>query len=268
MLYNTRMKKNLILGTAWGYNLPKIASFVKSWKKYCADAHLILVVEPSTPRSKYDWLVEQGVDVRFFTAGQHLTTPIHNTRFYKYLDILLEEINVYDRVFLTDVRDVVFQGDIFSEVTEPGLHCFLEDGRTTCTEGFNRGIITHNFGEKVWEEFKDLPIICSGTTLGSIANVVQYISAMIDNRDPEKLTNTPDDQAVHIYILHKNLLPNTKHENCDGVATMALVPMPEILTLPDGRISVCGKTPAVLHQYDRFGFLVDHFKQLYLRGVY
>ena len=46
------MKQNVILGTAWKYKKELVAIFVESWKRYCADTKLILLVEPDIDQDK------------------------------------------------------------------------------------------------------------------------------------------------------------------------------------------------------------------------
>jgi hypothetical protein len=218
-------KENVILGTAWGYKIDQIAIFMESWKEHCSDtSRLIMLVEPDVPQDKLDYLLDMGADVRFFTAAYFIPSAIHNTRYFKYLDILLEHRGYFDQVFLTDVRDVAFQGNIFEEITEPGLHVFKEDHRWTCDERFNKYILTTNYGEAVAAEFKDKPIICSGTTLGDSESIMQYIVALMNERDLKKMAEVggiPDEQAPHNYIFHKDKLPHTKHDSGDGVGTIA-----------------------------------------------
>jgi hypothetical protein len=265
------MENNVILGTAWGYKFDQVAVFVESWKKYCSDTKLILLIEPDVKQEKYDWLLDMGVDVRFFTAGYFVPSAIHNTRYFKYLDILLENRSKFTRVFLTDVRDVALQGDIFAEIDQPGLHCFMEDPAWTCDERFNKYILTTNYGEAVAAEFADKRIICSGTTLGGSEDIIRYIVTLMNERGLEKMVKAggiPDEQGPHNYIFHKDKLPHTKQENGDGVATICLTHPDQIKILDDGRISVYGKTPAVIHQWDRHPNLVEHYNNIYLKGKY
>ena len=153
------MTKNLIICTGWGYKVDLIAVFVESWKKYQAEtADLIMLVEPDIAQDKLNYLLESGVDVRFYTAGYFIPSAIHNTRYFKYLDILLEQRGQYDRVFHCDVRDVAFQGDIFAEIQpqEGQVDLFVneEDSRANLGERFNKYILTTNYGEAVAKELE------------------------------------------------------------------------------------------------------------------
>ena len=156
---------NLVLGTAWGYKVDQIAVFVESWKKYMSNSSdLILLVEPDVAQDKLNYLLEAGVDVRFYTAGYFVPSAIHNTRYFKYLDILLEARGIYDRVFHSDVRDVAFQGNIFDEIqpkeNEADLFVNEEDPAANLGERFNKYILTSNYGEAVAKELEPNRILC------------------------------------------------------------------------------------------------------------
>lgn len=273
-------KPNLVLCTGWGYKTDLIAVFVESWKKYQShNSNLIMLVEPDIKQDKLTYLLESGVDVRFYTAGYFIPSAIHNTRYFKYLDILLEERGNYDRVFHTDVRDVAFQGDIFEQVPPPAefgvadLFVNEEDSRSNLSERFNKYILTTNYGEAVAKELENERILCSGTTLGSQEMMIRYIVTLMNQRDIKKMMEVggiPDEQGPYNYIFHKNLIQHTKLENGTGVGTLCLCPPNDLKILDDGRVSVYGKIPAVIHQWDRHimvPHLPDHYNNLYLKEL-
>jgi hypothetical protein len=272
------MANNLIMGTAWGYKVDQIAVFVESWKKYMADkAELLLLVEPDIAQDKLNYLLEAGVDVRFYTAGYFVPSAIHNTRYFKYLDILLEARGQYDRIFHCDVRDVAIQGDIFAEIPAPaeGADLFVneEDPRANLGERFNKYILTTNYGEAVAKELESNRILCSGTTLGSQEMMIQYIVTLMNQRDIKKMMEVggiPDEQGPYNYLFHKNLIPHTKLENGVGVGTLCLCPPTDLKILDDGRVSVYGRIPSIIHQWDRHNAvpqLINHYSNLYLKEL-
>lgn len=269
---------NLVLGTAWGYKVDQIAVFVESWKKYMSNSSdLILLVEPDVAQDKLNYLLEAGVDVRFYTAGYFVPSAIHNTRYFKYLDILLEARGIYDRVFHSDVRDVAFQGNIFDEIqpkeNEADLFVNEEDPAANLGERFNKYILTSNYGEAVAKELEPNRILCSGTTLGSQEMIIQYIVTLMNQRDIKKMMEVggiPDEQAPYNYLFYKNLIPHTKLENGVGVGTLCLVHPNQLQILDDGRVSVYGKIPSVIHQWDRHNLvphLINHYSDLYLKEL-
>ena len=272
------MTNNLIICTGWGYKTDLVAIFVESWKKYMPDVSMIMLVEPDIKQDKLNYLLEAGVDVRFYTAGYFVPSAIHNTRYFKYLDILLEERGQYDRVFHCDVRDVAFQGNIFEEIPAPtdgsaDLFVNEEDKRANLTERFNKYILTSNYGEAVAKELENERILCSGTTLGSQEMMISYIVTLMNQRDIKKMMEVggiPDEQGPYNYLFHKNLIPHTKLENGVGVGTLCLCPPDDLKILEDGRVSVYGKIPSVIHQWDRHNAepqLINHYSNLYLKEL-
>jgi len=271
------MTNNLIICTGWAYKTDLIAVFVESWKKYMPEVSMIMLVEPDIKQDKLNYLLESGVDVRFYTAGYFVPSAIHNTRYFKYLDILLEERGNYDRVFHCDVRDVAFQGNIFEEIKpkegEVDLFVNEEDPRSNLSERFNKYILTSNYGEAVAKELEKERILCSGTTLGSQEMMIQYIVTLMNQRDIKKMMEVggiPDEQGPYNYLFHKNLIPHTKLENGLGVGTLCLVPPSDLKILEDGRVSVYGRIPSVIHQWDRHNaepHLINHYSNLYLKEL-
>lgn len=259
--------ENLILGTAWGYQVDQIKVFVESWKRYSNKHRLILLVEPDISTEKFNYLIESGVDVRFFTSGYFIPSAIHNTRYFKYLDILLEHRGQFNKVFLTDVRDVAFQGDIFEMNFPDNLCVFMEDPDWNLSERFNRQILINNYGVSIANQLSEKRIICSGTTLGTAEQIINYIVTLMNERGIDKMVQVggiPDEQAPHNYILHNDLIPNHKVENGHGVATLCLVHPNEIELSKNELISVYGYsgTP-IIHQWDRHPNLVEFLYKKY-----
>lgn len=264
---------NVILGTAFGYSKDDLSLqvFIKSWKKYCQNEKLYLVVSPNIDKETYNWFLSYGIKLFFFTEAHFIPTSINDTRFYKYIDILLED-NEIDNVFLTDTRDVFFQGNIFDKIDSNGLHVFLEDSRWTCgSQEFNAGIIKTLFGLETLFELFYSEIICSGTILGDKKSILKHLMIMISQRPLDKIISDYNsgvkvsglDQGIHNFILHKNMISHIKHKNGEGVGTLAILPTSDIAVEETGLISVYGKTPPIIHQWDRHKILCDHLSSLY-----
>ena len=119
-------KKNLVLGTAIGYGVPEISIFVKSFREYTRIDEVMLVVDSSISIDVINFCIAHNIKYTPFEAYKFIPTHIQNSRYIKYLEILLDNIMRYDKVFLSDVRDVVFQGDIFDDLPEQFLYYFME----------------------------------------------------------------------------------------------------------------------------------------------
>lgn len=264
---------NLIIGTAWEYNLDEMNIFVQSWKKYCRNTELFMILSPRTEKKTIDWLSSFGIKTFMFAGGMYTPAKINYSRYFKYYDILYEHSKNIKNVFLTDVRDVVFQGNIFEHIRSPGLHCFLEDKSKKIGENyFDRSSVEIQYGNDTLQEIANLPIICSGTTLGDYNSIIQYVVHMLEQRQLKQILkdhmfniDCPGiDQAMHMYILHKNIIKNIKHENGDGVSTLALTEENNIHILPNNKISIYNnKISPVVHQWDRHLSIKNHLEKIY-----
>ena len=263
-------KKNLVLGTAIGYGVPEISIFIKSFREYNRIDEVMLVVDSSISIDVINFCIAHNIKYTPFEAYKFIPTHIQNSRYIKYLEILLDNIMRYDKVFLSDVRDVVFQGDIFDDLPEQFLYYFMEyEHDTIGNNAFNAEFIKRNYGNEVFELLKDANIFCSGTTLGDFNSILHYLFSLLAQRDCAKfmeLTREADEQGPHNYLFHFGNLRITPKANGDIVGTLGATASanPSAITRDGGRYIVNGRCPKVLHQYDRCAEIYDHFLKRYL----
>jgi hypothetical protein len=82
-------------------------------------------------------------------------------------------------VFFTDVRDTVFQGDLFARLAEPGLYVFQEQRPGTIAAcGWNSGWVKDCFGAEGLAKVGHNVVSCSGTTAGSWEDALAYVELM------------------------------------------------------------------------------------------
>jgi len=196
--------------------------------------------------------VSQAAKERLAHAVFHLFYRRH----LLYLQYLREQGRDYDRVFLTDCRDVYFQADPFSWNPSPGVHFCLEEpankiGR--CPHHIRW--IKSQFGQAMLDRMSGETVSCAGTTFGDIAGITEYLSCMVSlSMRARSLRENDGDQGIHNYILHEKLLPRvTVHENRRGpVLTLGPMQMADLKINPDGLVvDETGRLVPVLHQYDR-----------------
>jgi hypothetical protein len=256
--------KNLILGTAVHSDLNRLVPFVSSCKKFCPDSHLALVVAPNESAEVIEYLKQNNVQLIYFVSFFFIPTRIHNTRYMRYLEFLLE--NQFDQILLTDVTDVVFQGNPFEPRLSDGLHIFQEDDRYTCgTEDHNSSWLMANYGAEVLSQMKDAPIYCSGTILGSYAEVLHFLTLLLQERSPQKfieLGGREDDQGPFNYLIHFRKMDFRPHKNTDIVGTLILTDDSKIQINGDW-VEINGVRPSILHQYVKKPKLLEHFNRLY-----
>jgi glycosyltransferase involved in cell wall biosynthesis len=186
-----------------------------------------------------------------------LLPPLH-ARFFACLDAIEALYPRVERVFLTDVRDVVFQADPFT-FTEDKLWVFEEDIRAGMqfTE-LNRTWYLETFGRRAWRQIEHFPAICAGTVLGSREAVVRYLrvlTAVMVARPPV----VGGDQAIHNFVCRFGHVPAEIVPNETGaVLTLQSIADAELRYDDEGRVlNAAGKPYPILHMYDRVPQLRD-----------
>jgi hypothetical protein len=173
-------------------------------------------------------------------------------RYGHYRDVMRGPGCDADQVLLTDVRDVLFQGDPFKPAME-GLEVFLEDASLTIGgEQRNREWINGLYGSSEVAMIGREVASCSGTVAGRRDDILRYLGAMTREVDRHRRPLGSHDQGVHNHLLWRGQLdPVTIVRNGHGrVLTMGGVN--RVLRDDEGRVlNYDGTVPPILHQYDR-----------------
>jgi hypothetical protein len=176
---------------------------------------------------------------------------VQSLRYQHYLEHLLANPDV-ELVMISDLRDVVFQGDPFAGQLAD-LEVFLEEEHVRCsTPGFNSRWLRDLYGEEGLAALGDAVVSCSGVTIGSRDGMVGYLRAMVAEVGRHQVPLGAHDQGMHNWLLRTNQLGNvTVVANGTGrVQTMG--EQREIYLDLDGRVlNPDGSVPPVIHQYDR-----------------
>jgi len=186
---------------------------------------------------------------------------VQSYRFVLYNDYLNRQDDD-SNIFICDSRDVIFQKNIedYPVDREVDLYFFREDKITQDCE-YNTNWVTNidkQFPEeKFWDTIKDKPIICSGTTLGTMKGMKEYLRLMSSNLErfpsDHQLKNEPSDQGLHNYLYYMNklnlnvkVLTNKDNlVNTTGYSWMGMNKNKKIVN-DDWDVSY------IVHQYDRF----------------
>jgi len=257
--------RDAVLGLAMRYSVEQIAPFVKSLRRTGFDGDVILLVSEvgdDVIRFLADWGVTAEPFETYNPAGFYLAL----VRFFKYYEILMRGIYQkrarYDRVLLTDVRDVYFQARPFPETLEHEV-CFAMENPAqiigTCP--YNRGWIQAGFGDAVFTQIKDRRVTCSGTVLGSYAGIMRYLLKMQMlafklNRGARRHCGI--DQGIHNYMFYLEPEPGWGPlENGNHILTVG--GQTDLYRVDSrGEIrNLRGEVVPVVHQYDRQPALVE-----------
>ena len=190
-----------------------------------------------------------------------------NRRFFIARQLLRSLATPPDAVLLSDSRDVVFQADPFVTMHSG---CYTGQELNPLRDSpINAQWIRSTYGEAGFERLCDLPVLCSGVTLGSFRSVLAYLDQFCAEISRHAVARRSVlipiwDQAYHNMILRRDppadlvLMPWNSQ-----LATVGEVP-PQVLSVQsDGRIAVADAVPAILHQYDRHPAAVARVAALY-----
>jgi hypothetical protein len=255
--------RNLVMGLATNYTTRELGAFVRSLRATGYDGDVVLWtldVDPATEA----FLRANRIRQESFWEGQFLPmTPILARFFcyYHFLRALDRDGRPYRRVFLTDVRDVVFQADPFDTPMPKGLLAFLEDASQTIGScRINSSWVRQAFGEQRLRQIGRQRISCAGTLLGTWTGILNYllmIQLCAYECAPQIRFVFGIDQAIHNLLLCTGRLDQVALvENAKHVWSLHHVPGTDIFITPQGRIADSrGRVCPVIHQYDRHPIL-------------
>lgn len=238
---------NLIMGASVGLKEGDIAPFIQSLAMTGYNGEVVIFLPES--ESELSERLSSYVITQQFEDKLLNYMPIHALRYFLYNEYLKNKQTAYDKIMLSDLRDVYFQRDPF-DFDMSGLCVFLED-ITIGACPYNSSWIFALFNRETAEGMKDCQVSCSGITMGSSVSILDYLSIMRNYLLPPKQI-VGYDQGVHNYILYKGLLKDT-HIYTNGfgpVLTMGYMKRWE--KTEEGLLADHKGNPVnIIHQYDR-----------------
>lgn len=246
--------RNCILGLAAGYHYGDVRPFLVSLERAGYQDDCVLFVSETT--RDLERMKEHKVSVIPLKRAADLQHISYNAlRYFLYQDFLNRQDSPYEHILMTDVRDVIFQFDPFEFSWSEGLNCTLEDERMTIGQcPHNSQWVRGHLGTQALDDIKDAPISCSGTTVGSHAATIEYLTTMTNElrsyEPAERMAGY--DQGVHNHLLHTDKLNNvTLHDNSGPILTLGYT-QGEPPTDSEGRVlNTTGNPAHIVHQYDR-----------------
>ena len=238
--------RDLILGSTFRLGERQLLPFLDSLKETKYRGEVVFFVSVNEPQISR-FLQEKQIRVCFFDETLY-SVSIHVFRYFLYQKFLRTVANKYDRVMITDVRDVLFQRDPF-DFDMSSLNVFLEDvtiGRCP----YNSKWIGLRFGFIELIHLYNCTVSCSGVTIGRTQEMLEYLELMIRFLNPT-LNVLGYDQGVHNFLLHNHYIEPKAFNNRSGpVLTMGYAKKIRVST--EGLVlNEDGLTVNIIHQYDR-----------------
>ncbi len=288
---------NAIISAAAGYQPEDLDLFLNSTAKNCRNVKIFVIIyardfsrflERFKQLDAVEWVClpskfSKGSKFYYFPAACLLSKikyppenrfieslgrfPFHIAleRYFFALDILNKHKDCFDKVLLSDSRDVVIQKDPFDYPINE-LICGVEK-KTLGNCRFNADWINHIYGKKAVQEMNDWQVVCSGVSLGPTKQIEAYLIQICQEMWqylPKLLHRGWYDQGIHNRLVFAKKVKFKLKGNQDIIATLGYEDEANIKPDADSReVSVNKVYPAIVHQYDRFEHLVDFYKKIY-----
>ncbi len=266
------MKKNLVMGTAGGFDWDTLEPFVTSFVMNVKSAELVLFLKDISDFT-LDRLKRCGkgaLKIEPFEYREIKNIGIDRFKnFKRYVDLHGDD---YEQIFITDTRDVIFQKDIFESFKDCknflGYSTEADDIRGSKTGNrLNYNWIADSFGKEEADNLLDKKIVCAGgAVIGTPREVKIFLEIFLSkNFSSEKFAF---DQAAFNYLVWNNLLPieNLIENDIESgeIFSMATFVFLYPINIRGGKIlRGDGGIPAVVHQYDRHQELVKIVDGIY-----
>lgn len=267
------MKNNLILGLLNYYSFYDVNKFILSLKKtsYHGDV-VIFMGNGISPLSRH-FFKKHGIKALYFSNidvlpdnneakrlfGFVSPTTHNNYRYYLYYDFLKSNLDKYDKVLLTDVKDVLFQEDPFNFSLKKEL-CFVLEGKSKTIGDdviYNGPWIRTIYGEQGLERVRTNYISCCGTVFGTTKAVLGYLENMLQEMGKLKNASITLDQGIHNYLLYTGCFENYQLVSNDEGFVLTVSNEQNYYIDTKGIIRKLDGTPySVVHQFDRIKELI------------
>ena len=185
-----------------------------------------------------------------------------------YADFLKENKEKYNLVFTTDIRDVIFQKDIFKyfenkQNKKPFIGFTLEDInlRNPVNKHWVKQFCENN---EEYNEIADKQVISGGTIISSVDIFIEFAEILWQTL--EKFSNFFDQGAINYLIYYKNILNESVifMDNNGPIMTICVAKNNKITLDSDNNVlNFKGKVAYIVHQYDRKPDIVRKFNKKY-----
>lgn len=243
-------KKTLILGAAGGYVENDLSNFVKTLRNFYKKSVFFIVSNDIENQTK-KFFFKYKINLIYTKYNPKI---LYKKRYEIYYDFLIK--NKYDKILITDTRDVIFQADPFKNKLFDNLIFFLED-KIIKECNHNSRWIKKLYNKKELKNIEDCFISCSGTTIGKYNYIIEYLDIMKEHINKTRYIsinqNKGTDQGNHNFIIHNNILSNYKIlKNSDGYVATLSNSNPANFKYKKYFQNKNNKKFNIIHQYDRF----------------
>jgi hypothetical protein len=249
-------KKNLIIGAIRNYNWQIVAPFFRSYLNVGFKNCDCVMYVGNMLEETIEKIKECGVKV-YPIPEKYSNLSLINYRWKLYEDYLNENNGKYKLVLTADLRDSIFQKDLFKlyENHKPFLGISKED--LYLSEGMNREWLETAYGVDVAKSLRNKRIFCVGTLWGTVDKFIEASDMLWKKLGSEwSVKLNVIEQSVFNYLIYvEHFLSDylVISDNASGpVMTIGSTHYKYITFDSDDNIlNEKGEVAAVVHQYER-----------------
>lgn len=190
-------------------------------------------------------------------VARHFLDP-NTRRFVEFQLALGHRLPDFDRVLLSDLRDVVFQADPFQLIQDEGILFGLEDeGVRLGSHWANSRWLERVAGARIRDELADERVSCVGVVLGSGRVISDYLRQLVEVLTSPGI-NVANfhgaDTGGHNLVVRRSRLPGVRFADfhSGGILNMHGLRPECIRWNADGYLcDANGRTIPIIHQFDR-----------------
>ena len=246
-------QKNLIISLIKGYTWQIIKPFFISLISAKIQNYELVVFVDKLSEETLDKIKLCGAIIKDIPEKNLGFRDLIKYRWKLFPDFLKENKDKYNLVFATDVKDVIFQKEIFKyyNSTKPFISFNLED--TTLRNPLNKNWV-RNFCKTNEEYFKiaDEQVISEGTIISTIDKFIEFADTLW--QEISNLSNINGQGAINYLIYYKKLLNDSIiiSDNTGPIMALGVTGTNKILLDSNNNVlNNKGKIAAVVHKYDR-----------------
>lgn len=277
-------EKNLVLGSGRGFSWYVWEPFVRSFVRYFQNTDLVLFVEDLSDFTRYQLETVgkeiKGGELKLVSFPEELKSrhPA-NARWKMFSDYVNAQFSEYVQIFISDTRDLFFQGNIFECFRDQCNYLAFAVEDFAGSLGYYRGtkfdwlykeiIEIHGKEEAdaLADKFNISPIIA-----GTSVEMKNFLQKMWDFMPDSADFYTLD--GVTLWHIFYNKLINTENiieVRCHSGSMMSAdwyFKLNPIEIKDDFVLNGEGKIPAVIHQFDRHEILAKLVDKCYRKKNY
>ena len=249
---------NIIFGVYNGYNSLKTQNgglyyFLKSLRKHNTDCKVVIICEKNKIFTELEEFCKKMNCEIYSNFELHYQMMWY--RFIIYKKYLEESNERFDKVFLSDITDVIFQDDPFAIEFTEDIYCALEQNNLSDMNNSSSRlnmewiVDVNTLFQTSPKNYTNQYVVCAGTILGTYHGILEYLSFYVTI---QQRRNVSDQGLLNIYVYSFAKSKNTTHYSKSRILTLDKVEFSSLNIGENGGIlNSEGKKYAIIHQINR-----------------